>query len=275
MRASLVALTVVLGAANAATAAEPIGFLICQPGGPDLTEEQTKVMDRLFRHLEKKLSLAEGQIRGQYANDKKACDKALAAKPAIIFPSVPIFIEKKNALKLEPVAQLRLDGKTHDNFYVMTQADNKISVSDLAGQTVMGTDLGSPRFLSDAVFAGELKAAQLKLKPTKRALKGIRRAASGRVGAVVLSGTQYRSLKTSRYFKKLRLIHTSPPLPTAPVTVVRGRISADFGRRLGKALVGMSADADGRKVLETFQIEGFEATSRQQWAQLEARLSSL
>ena len=281
MRASVVALAVVMCAASPAPSAssakmaEPIEFLICQPGGPDLDDEQTAVMDRLFRHLEKKMDLTEGQLQGRYANTTKACDTALRNKPSIVFPSVPIYLEKRQALELLPIAQLRIDGQTRDHYYVMTKADADLTLADLAGKTLMGTHLDSPRFLTEGVFNGALKPDQLKLKPAKRALRGIRRVIRGKADAVILDGTQYRALKGSRYLGKLKLIHTSPELPTPPVTVVRSQVTADFGRRLGQALVGMSKDAEGQKVLKTFNIEGFEATSLGQWAKLEKRLSRL
>ena len=275
MRASLAALAAVVCCATSAQAAEPIQFLICQPGGPDLSREQTAVMDGLFRYLEREMKLDEGRFEGRYTNSTDGCDKALKDKPAVIFPSVPIFVEQRRALDLVPVAQLRINGQARDYFYVMVSADADLVLSDLVGKTVMGTHLDSPRFLSDAVFGGQLKADQLKLKPVKRALRAIRRVVRGRADAVVLDGAQYRALAGSRYVEKLKLLHTSPLLPTPPVTVVPSRVDADFGPRLGRALVGMAKDPEGKKVLETFQIEGFESTSLQQWAKLEARLNRL
>ena len=275
MRASLAALAAVLCAASSAQAAEPIAFLICQPGGPQLNDEQKAVMAPLFRHLEKKLGLEDGQFQHRYENSARGCDKALADKPAVILPSVPIFVEKRRALNLMPVAQLKVNGQTRDHFYVMTSADAEFGLAGLIGKTVMGTHLDSPRFLADGVFGGEVKPEQLVLKPTKTAVRAINRVIRGRADAVVLDGTQYRALDGSRYEQKLKLLHTSPLVPTPPVTVVEGRVPADFARRLGRALVGMAADPGGQKVLKAFKIEGFEATSLQQWAKLEARLNHL
>ncbi len=273
MRASWAAFAAVLFTASSVQAVEPLGFLVCQPGGPDLNPEQTAVMDRLFRHLEKKMNLEEGRFRGHYANSARACEKALSEKPAVIFPSLPIFIEKKQALKLVPVAQLRIEGSSKDRFYVMVHKDADFDLAGLAGKTIMGTHLDSPRFLTDAVFGRRLKVEDLKLLPTKRSLRAVRRVISGRADAVILDGTQYRALEGSRFEKELKLLHTSPLVPTPPVTVVSGRVDADFGRRLGQALVGMVKDPEGQQILKTFNIEGFEATSVQQWAKLEARLN--
>ena len=152
MRASWAAFAAVMLTATSAQAEAPIGFLVCQPGGPRLDAEQTAVMDRLFRHLEKKMKLAEGRFKGHYANTAKGCEKALADRPSVIFPSLPIFIEKRRELKLEPVAQLRINGSTKDHFYVIVKKDASLTVAGLADKTVMGTHLDSPRFLTDAVF---------------------------------------------------------------------------------------------------------------------------
>ena len=141
---------------------------------------------------------------------------------------------------------------------------------------MVGTHLDSPRFLTDAVFGGQVKRDELKLKSIKTPFRAVRMVAEkGQADAVVLDGTQYRALTKRHIFEKLRLLHTSPSVPTPPVTVVSSRVKSGFGRRLGKVLVGMAKDPEGQAVLKTFKIEGFEATSQQQWAKLEARLNRL
>ncbi len=257
-----------------AGAAEPVRFLICQPGGPDLAKEQKVVVERLYRYLEKKTGLAEGQIEGVYTNTRKACEKALEKKPTVLFPSLPIFMEYRRSLGLEAVAQLQIDGKVRDHFFIMSAKGSGLTLEGLAGKTLSGTHLDSTKFVADIVFDGRVKLSEVKLKRERRGLRAIRSVLRGKADAVLLDGTQYRALQGTRFEDKLEVVHVSKDVPTPPVSILKGRASKGFGRKLARALTAMVADPEGQSVLRLFRIEGFAVPKPQTWAQLEARFRS-
>ncbi len=248
-------------------------FLICQPGGPDLRPEQQAVVDRLYRYIEAQTGLEAGRIEGVYTNDRAKCLAELEKKPAVLFPSLPIFLEFKSKYGLEPVAQLKQQGKVEDHFYVLVAKDTSFGFGDMKGKKLTGTHLGSKRFVYDVVFDKKLSPKELSLAPQRLGLRAIRNVVKGKADAVLLDGAQYRALQGTRYEKKLRLLHASGPHPTPPITVLEGRAPRGFPEALGAALAAMKSDATGREVLEMFHIEGFARPGPRAFASLEARFS--
>src|SRR5688572_3427417 len=224
----------ILSLARTAEAADPIRLLICQPGGPELGDEQQKLIDKMYRYLELKTGTEKGRIQGYYTNDREKCLVELEKKPAIILPSLPVYLEFKEKYGMTPVAQLRLNQKTEDFFYVMIQAKSPVaSVRDLAGKTITGTHLGSPSFLLDIVLEGKLTPSEVTVKPERFGLRAIRDVIKGKADAVLLDGTQYRAVAGTQFEKQLKLLHTSKALPTPPVTVTK-HAPKEFGAKLGE-----------------------------------------
>ena len=271
---SAVALTLLLSGVGSATAAEPVLVLICQPGGPDLAQEQQEVVERLYRYLEKKTGLADGQIRGVYTNTREDCERELAKEPTVFLPSLPVFMEYRKRLDLEAVAQLQIDGQVRDHFYIMAAKGSGLTLEGLAGKTLTGTHLDSKKFIDDIVLEGRVALKDVKLLPQRMGLRAIREVVRGKADAVLLDGTQHRALVGTRFQAQLELVHVSKDVPTPPVAIVKRRGPAGFGKQLAQALVGMGADPEGQSVLRLFSIEGFMVPKPQTWAQLEARFRS-
>lgn len=258
----------------AASAKQPaVRFLICQPGGPDLRAEQQATVERLYRYIETKTGLEKGRIEGLYTNDRAKCLDELAKKPEVFFPSLPIFLEMKARYGLRPVAQLELEGKFEDHFYLVAATDTTFTIDEIAGRTLTGTHLGSKRFVLDVVLDKKVADDAVKLQPERLGLRAVRKVVKGRTDAVLLDGSQYRALQGTRYEKKLRLLARVGPTPTPPVAVLAGEAPRGFPEALGAALVGMKNDDVGREVLEMFDIEGFGRPGPRAFASLEARVS--
>lgn len=268
------ALVVAASVSAESQAATPIRFLICQPGGPDLAPDQQVVIRKLYRYLERKTGLENGQIVGIYANTRASCEKELKTPPTVFFPSLPMFMEYRKRLGLEAVAQLQLRGRVRDHFYVMAKKGSGLILDKLVGKTLTGTHLDSEQFVADIVLEGRVKLKDVKLKTERLGLRAIRAVTRGRADAVVLDGTQYRALTGTKFEKKLELVHISKDVPTPPVAVLSDCPLAGFGRKLARALVGMGTDPEGEAVLGLFRIEGFAIPAPQTWAQLEARFRS-
>lgn len=252
----------------------PLRFAICQPGGPDLAPEQQKVLEALYRYLERETGLREGLIEGLYTNTHAGCDEALATSPAVVFPSLPLFMELRRTLDLQAVAQLQVDGRLRDRFYLMVRVEDDLTAPTLAGRRLIGTHLHSTRFVGEIALSGLVDPRAIKLIPEKRALRGIRAVVRNKADAVLLDGFQFRALQGTAFEKKLKVAHVSREVPTPPVAVVAGRAPAGFGTKLARALVDMDKNPEGQRVLKLFRIEGFAIPEPRTYAQLEARLTA-
>lgn len=262
-------------ATPAEAAKAPVKFLICQPGGPDLAPEQQQVLEQLFRYLERKtgLSATNGSIEGVYTNNWDDCEKQLKRNPNIIFPTLPIYLELNRTLGLTPVAQLRINDRVQDNFYVMVKKDSTLTVEGLEGKTITGTHLGCQAFTEQVALGGKVALGKVKLQPEKLGLRAIRKVMRGKADAVILDGFQYRNLKGTSFGKNLKPIHVSSDVPTPPVAVVTDRMGKGAVADLQNALVNMHKDPEGQSVLKLFRIEGFAAPEANAYGKLQSLLT--
>lgn len=269
IRMSLVAGSLaVVGPAYAAS--EPLRFVICQPGGPDLAREQQEVLRALYRYVERRTGLPEGGIEGIYTHTRAGCHRALKRAPSVVFPSLPMFTELRRTLDLEAVAQLQVEGRVRDRFYLMVRTDDEVTAPSLSGRRLVGTHVYATRFVGEVALSGLVDLATVELVPVKRVLRGIRAVIREKADAVLLDGFQYRALQATAFAKKLKVVHVSREVPTPPVAVVAGRAPAGFGARLARALVDMDRNPEGQRVLKLFRIEGFAIPEPRTYAQIEA-----
>ena len=184
-------------------------------------------------------------------------------------------MKHQTALGLEPLAQISMEGKTTDHFYVLVRPDGPARLEALKDKEITGTNLGSPDFVGCMVLEGRAGPSRdLKLKPQKRSLRAIRFVANGKAAAVVLNGDAYRTMKSTKYGKDLKVLHTSGPLPTAPVALTKQAVPPRFAEKLTRALTSMTVDPEGKEVIKSYRIEGFLAASAADWAGLKAKLKS-
>jgi ABC-type phosphate/phosphonate transport system substrate-binding protein len=264
-----------LSAPAIAEAEAPLRLLICQPGGPDLAVEQQSVIDKMYRYIERKTGLEKGRISGLYTNDRKVCLAELEKGVAIVIPSLPLYLEHQDQYGMVPVAQLELNGKVEDHFYLLVANDSPLkTTADLAGKTIVGTHSGCARFVLEIVLMGKVSKTNVTLVEERLGMRSVRKVAKGEAHAVLLDGAQYRRLAGTQFEKKLRVLHTSDPLPTPPVVVVEKNVPSGFGPKLGRVLVGMTSDPEGQEVVRLFGVEGFELPGPNTWASLEKRIKS-
>lgn len=253
--------------------AEPLVFLICQPGGLELAPEQLQVIDKLYRYLEKKLGLADGQISGRYLNEWDACRKALRDKPAVVMPALPLFLETQAEVGMVPVARVQIEGLADSHYHLMVKKGSATDLASLRNQKLTGTSLDSRRFVADLVLEGQLGPPEaLQLAPERLGLRAIRAVTKGEVPAVLLDDAQFRALAGTRYASELVEIRRSGKLPNPPVAVVPSRVPDGFGARLAGALVDMANDPAGRPLLDVFRVDGFVAAGPEAYAAALGRL---
>lgn len=273
---AMTALSVAVAAGAPAEAApEALTLLICQPAGPELKAEQQHMLDGLYRYLEKKLGLHVGGVSGIYETDLERCREELKKQPAILMPSLPLYLELEKARELIPVAQPVINGATEDRYYLMARKGSAASLATLKGKAIAGTAVDGRDLLARVVFEGKLGAApSIQLKHHRLALRAIRATVKGQAEAVLLDGIQYRALKGTRFEHKLEVVHVSEPVPYAPIAVVRARVPDQFAERLGRALAEMSGDADGRAMLNVFGVERFQPAKPDAWDRVRRALGS-
>jgi ABC-type phosphate/phosphonate transport system substrate-binding protein len=280
----LVAVGILVSAASVLTTAtwaqtEPdartgVGFLICYPNAPGSPRAATRIMegfgDYLTRH--------QAPCEPIYFNDEQAAvDWATEHRPPFGIVSLSVFLRWRVEHGLEVVALSERNGATTERFHLLVVSESPLhSLEDLAEQrlgrqaVMWSSHLEDPRFAEAVVFAGELPVVlegegPVRSVVTEQPLRALRRMKQGSdfqgqpVDAVLVDDTVWRALQELSSFQGvLRPIYSSPQLPTPPVVRFAGAPEAEH---LVTALTGMKDDEQGRQLLETLQVTGWEGAT--------------
>lgn len=248
MRASVATLLLVLATTAAQAGTE---LLFIQPGGPGSTKKAAKVMAE-FARLVERAAPALAPVTATYLNDRPAIEKQLTARsPAFAMVSLDFYLHGRARWTLTPIGVALPAGKAPSRYHVLARKADARTLAELAGGRWTGQALSHRAFLAAIVLAGT--QAPERLAPNARPLRAIRDCVREKADVVVLDGPTFAALKQlPRYGDALRLVHSSAPLPPAPI-VRFGSPSVD----LLPALVKLSADPAAAELLKTFQLRGF------------------
>lgn len=235
-------------------------FLICHTGSVTTAEEAQPYIDGFGGYLAKKLGWPDGTWEVKFENRRQDGNKALREwAPSFAALALGIFLEQESAQKLVPLVLARVNGKTTNKYYVLVAKGSAKTLADLRGKTLSGSTLDDSAFLSKVIFAGKLDAAtHFKLEQTKRPLRSIRKVSKGQLDAALVDDVQFQSLKGLPLFADLEVIFESADVPNLGMVYVKGRAADGDVKKFADALVGMCADDEGKKMCETFAVEGFE-----------------
>lgn len=235
-------------------------FLICHTGSVTTAEEAQPYIDGFGGYLAQKLGWQDGTWEVKFENQRQDGNKALKEwAPSFAALSLGIFLEQEGAQKLAPLVLARVNGKTTNKYYVLVAKGSAKNLVDLKGKTLAGSVLDDASFLNKVIFSGKLEAAtHFILKQTKRPLRAIRKVARGKLDAALVDDIQFQSLKGLPLFEKLSVIYESAEVPNLGMVYVKGRAGDDDVKKFADALVDMCRDIEGKKMCETFAVEGFE-----------------
>jgi len=249
--------------------AAKLSFLICQPGGPDLKEQEQAVIRDFYNYLGEKIGLEPGAVKGEYQTKRKKCFAALEKKPAVLMLSLDMFLAAQKNKYLSPIAQIKINGKTDSRYYLMSSAEGPKSLDALRGKAISGTTVHDSDFVAKVVMNGKLgPAEELVLKSKKLGLRGVRDVIRGKSSAVLLEEAQYKALKGTPFEKKLQLVYRSDPLPNPPIAINRQKINKATIKKIKDAMHTMAKDAKGQKLLTTFGIDSFVEPRPNAWKKL-------
>jgi len=257
------ALTVVL-VMTTITFATPEGsdkpaLVVCYTTGSVNVQQARKATESMLRVLEKIGKWPEGNFQSFFTTSIDRCGSLLTEKkPHFISPSLGFFLEQGENDRLVPLVQPRANGRSTDTWRVIVLKGTFGSLDELKGKTLSGPLCAEPDFLDRIVFRGAVKSADhFALKPSKRALRPLRKLARGRLDAVLVNEQQYRSLKSLPFFDDLDTVFTSKPFPLLGIVAVKSESSAAEQRRFAGALDEFCDHPDGKQFCDLFGVDDF------------------
>jgi ABC-type amino acid transport substrate-binding protein len=245
--------------APAAALAAPETLVVCYPGGPVNAKDANGAMSAMLRVVERVGQWPANSFTSLFATKLDECRQQMAAKkPKFAITSLGLYLEQRAGHNLVPLVQPKIKGQTSEHYRVVAQKGKFNSLDELKGKSLGGTVLEEPAFIGKIVFAGQYDlAADFVLKPSNQPIRALRALDKGELDAVILNEQQYGALASLKLENPVEAIFTSEAIPLMGVVADSASTTAEERARFGKALAGMCADSEGKKLCDLFGVESF------------------
>ena len=267
------ALVPILGAIlwSLSTAAPAAGqsMVICHVGGPGTTAQAQDGVDKFLRHIEKTVGVKAGSMTGEYHTTMSGCLAYVTrSKPVFGVFDLPTYLKQQRAWKISPLGHL---GKANSQrYYVLVREGTHKDLAALKGKVLVST-VKDLTFVSRVILGGKLDLTRdLKVKTTRRPLKGIRKVARGRADATLVDALAHGHLGELKLPVKLKVIHTSPGLPGLTLAVLQVNKGKE-GKTIAKITAALSklCAGEGKRLCKSFQIKTFNRAKAKIYRKLE------
>jgi hypothetical protein len=252
--ASLVAVTV--------SAADSTTLVVCAPGYPGSTAEARPAMDALAGAVTTAAGWPPGRFDATYFETEAGClDRLSHADAAFALMTLPMFLDHREALALQPLAQAVPAGRApSEPWSLIAGAGRILGPSDLEGWEIVSLAGHAPQFVRGPALAGwgELPSS-VTITFCGAVLSGLREAARGERVALLLDAHQTGALERLPFAGDLEIVHTSQPLPTSLLCAVGDRAGSDRTAELVTALTSLDQRPDAAEALAGVRIDRFDA----------------
>ncbi|MDP1664567.1 MAG: PhnD/SsuA/transferrin family substrate-binding protein [Methylobacter sp.] len=240
-------------------APNPEIIVVCYPGGSVNAKDASEAMNSMLRVVERVGQWQANSFNSLFTTKSDECRKQMAGKkPKFAINSLGLYLELRNQHNLVPLVQPRIKGRTSERYRVMVRKGKYKSLDELKGKTLGGTALEEPLFIGRIVFAGKYDPAGFfVLKPSNQAIRALRSLDKGELDAVILNEQQFAGLGSLHLGTPLEAVFTSEEIPLMGVVANSATTTAEERARFSKALEGMCADAEGKKLCDVFGVESF------------------
>lgn len=255
----ILALVFWLAPAVAVGADAPAPLVVCYPGGPVNEQDAKGAMDALLRVVERVGQWPQNSFTSLFTAKADECKRLLVEqKPSFAITSLGLYLELRERHNLVPVVQPRINGRVSERYRVMVQKGKFKTLDELKGKSLGGTVLEEQEFIGRIVFSGKVDpAAFFVLKPSKQAIRALRALDKGEIDGVILNEQQYAGLGSLALANPLEAIFTSQEIPMMGMVANIKTSTAEERARFAKALEGMCADVEGKKLCDLFGVESF------------------
>lgn len=242
-------------------------LLVCYTVSNVRPRQARKAVQKMVRVIGRLAGFEPESWASEFVVSQAGCVKGLEGGGfQLAFPTLGAYLRLADKLKLRPIAVPVISQNTTDVYRILVKKDNPAGLDGLKGETLGGTVIDDPEFLTRVVFAGRIDAEKhFRLKPSKRALKAIRDVVRGRLGAVMVNRQQYQALEKLRVYGDLAVAYQSRPIPMMGVVSVGDGLTPDENQAMLKALKKFCGDEEGKEFCALFGIERFEEASPRQY----------
>jgi hypothetical protein len=254
LRFVLVALLLSIFTRPLSAATQDLKMIFWYPGEAGTTQDAQGVLDSFFNYLNGRIS--PYKISGKYFNSVPDGISYLKKdRPGLAIVSFANFVINGQALgKYEQILKtLPLPGGKTTEQYVVVGLDARPSEWNV---TLYSKQPLTSKFVNNYIIGKETNIQPIAVPGIIPTLKGV--ADGSKKGGVILQPVEYQALQAINqpWARQLSVWHTSVPVPSAPFLAL-GTLSEDARQKITSALIGMSNDPEGKKILETLRLKGF------------------
>ncbi len=238
-----------------------INLVVVYPGGPSTEEEGKKMISQFISTIAKVAGLSPSSMDGAYFTEiRQAKNHIRLNRNSFIMGSLGFYLSNMKTLNLVPLTSVRFSQGDREQYHVIVKKGSYRDIKGLKGKVLTGNVLyEDSRYINSIIFDNVINAQNyFVLKPTSRPLTALRRAAQGKVDAVLVNQIQYQSLKGMSIFDNLESIYHTEPLPTVGLMMVDTKKNNSVRNRIVDAVTQMCYMPDGKDVCKSFGISGFE-----------------
>lgn len=246
-------------------------LLVCQAGGAGTTAQAQPIVNQFVRQLEQAGGWPAQALKGNYQPTYAGCVAQLKAeKPALAVMDLGSFLRLQATFQLHPVAHM--GGPESQRYHLLVRKGELAKIKDLAGKTVLAPKGLAEQFIHSLVWANKLEHAKLRLKSTRRPLKGIRDVERGKADATLIDQFTYEHLAEVSAAKGLQAIFHSQGLPNLTLAVVgqHTKQASSLRQRLAKA-VPQLCRPEAKGLCDHFGVKGFQLANEKLYAKLASR----
>ncbi len=268
LAATLFAMTTaapVVDAASPVRELETAGTLrivACAPGYPSNTEQAQPTMNDFAAMVADASGWPPGMLTAEYHPSEEARIARLRDNAtSLALVPLPLFLKYEKELALTALLQaVQASGSSTERWSLVTSAGSVAGPESLDGWELLGLAAYAPRFVRGPALSswGRLPDS-LSVSFTRRVLAGIRRAAAGEPVAMLLDGAQTAALASFPDAASLEVVATSPPLLSWLIVGIGDRVEERRRQQLMSGLLGVHRSASFADVLQTMQLQRFEA----------------
>lgn len=174
--------------------------------------------------------------------------------------------DKFNLKRVADIIPLYSEGP-YEKLYIMIWGSANVEnlLADQTSPTLYSTQKYDASFLQEKIFHDDETMRQVIWQfvqtPDVLSVVKVMAASENGGGFVLLTGTEFFAVqkmrKTDESLRSLKLVFTSPDLPSSSLVIVEEKIAPENLQMVKRTLLGMSDSLNGLSILKKLRVKGF------------------
>jgi len=244
---------------------------VVQPGGPNPSPEAQKNVGNLLAQIALAAGWADKGVASFTNKETEGVQIIQTKKPGFILSTPGFYLKYKDKFGLVPVNKIVMDGSTTVKYYVVAKKGAPAGLASLQGKSIAGASFAEADFIQKVVFENQLALNKDVTVKKMSGLSALRALRNGEVDAVLLDGKEFKSLPGLPFAGELETIWASAPIPLTGIMAVGKNATAADIQAMQTACSNFCNTAGGKGVCETFEIDGFQPASANDYAGIAAK----